>query len=81
MISLDEQLQNHQTTVNKIISSLGNGEGEKLLSQCIYSVGMGSNDYAAYATSVVKTTPELYASQLIDQYSLQLRVHCLVLSL
>ncbi|XP_057764181.1 GDSL esterase/lipase At5g45670-like [Salvia miltiorrhiza] len=74
VISLDEQLQNHQTTINRSISILGNADAAKNhMGHCIYSVGMGSNDYAAYAMNPLRPSPNRYASQLIDNYSRQLR--------
>lgn len=44
------------------------------LGQCIYYVGMGSNDYAAYTMNPDRPSPDHYASLLIDNYSRQLRV-------
>ncbi|KAL5577067.1 hypothetical protein UlMin_018766 [Ulmus minor] len=74
-LSLDRQLDNHQTTVSNIVIMLGS---EKLatnhLRQCLYYVGMGSNDYInnyfkpqIYPTSLLYT-PEQYAEVLIQQY-------------
>ncbi|KAL5989833.1 hypothetical protein ACLOJK_010728 [Asimina triloba] len=79
-ISMNGQLRNYQATVAEVVSLLGDEDSAAdYLSQCIYSVGMGSNDYlnnyfmpAAYQTSR-QFTPEQYAQVLIQQYSQQLR--------
>ena len=50
------------------------------LRKCIFSVGMGSNDYLnnyfmpAFYSTGQRYTPEQYADELIQQYSQQLRV-------
>ncbi|XP_041993288.1 GDSL esterase/lipase At1g29670-like isoform X2 [Salvia splendens] len=76
VISFDEQLQNHQTTIARITSMLGSSRAaKKHLGQCIYYVGMGSNDYAAYTMNPTRPSPDQYASLLIDNYSLQLRLY------
>ena len=81
IISLDEQLQNHQTTIAKATSVFGSDDAAKdHLARCIYYVGMGSNDYAAYSLNPIKPTPDMYASLLIDTYSRQLRVSILLVS-
>ncbi|XP_028080945.1 GDSL esterase/lipase At1g29670-like [Camellia sinensis] len=79
-ISMNNQLLNHQTIVSRIATLLGGEEGAaNYLSKCIYSIGMGSNDYINnyllpeyYPTSHLYT-PEQYASALIEEYSQQLR--------
>ncbi|PIN04347.1 Triacylglycerol lipase [Handroanthus impetiginosus] len=74
LISLSEQLENHKTTISRINTIIGNPDSAKQrLSQCIYSVGMGSNDYAAYALTLGPYSPEQFAAILIEQYSRQLR--------
>ncbi|XP_050374537.1 GDSL esterase/lipase At4g18970-like [Argentina anserina] len=77
-IPLNKQLKNHQSIVKTLIALKGNN-GEGHLSKCIYSVGIGSNDYInnyfmprLYRTSQLYT-PEQYADVLIQQYSQQLR--------
>ncbi|KAM7505879.1 hypothetical protein LguiB_004783 [Lonicera macranthoides] len=80
-ISLDVQLLNHRITIariallqqNKIITN-------DYLRKCIYTVGMGSNDYINnyfmpnyYLTSRLYT-PDQYATALIQQYSKQLMI-------
>uniref|UniRef100_A0A0D9V5L8 GDSL esterase/lipase n=1 Tax=Leersia perrieri TaxID=77586 RepID=A0A0D9V5L8_9ORYZ len=79
-ISFSEQLQNYQAAVQRLVSTLGDeGTAANRLSQCIFTVGMGSNDYlnnyfmpAFYSTSR-QYTPEQYADVLINQFSQQLR--------
>lgn len=82
VISMDMQLQNHQNTASRIAKILGNSEesAAKHLSKCIYSVGIGNNDYINnyllpqfYPTNS-SYTPDQYATVLIQQYSLQLKV-------
>lgn len=73
VISFDKQLHHHHITVNKTISALGKSAMNHL-SQCMYTVGFGSNDYAEYDSIKLKPTPEEYASHLITKYSRQLRV-------
>ncbi|KAI5331430.1 hypothetical protein L3X38_021556 [Prunus dulcis] len=78
-ISLDQQLQNHQVTVSRIASTLGNNQSaSQYLNKCLYSVGMGSNDYINnyflpqfYDTSRIYNH-EQYATVLIHQYSRQI---------
>ncbi|KAM0919174.1 hypothetical protein ACQ4PT_008376 [Festuca glaucescens] len=79
-ISFGGQLQNYQTAVQQLVSILGDEDSAAShLSQCIFTVGMGSNDYlnnyfmpAVYATSR-QYTPEQYADVLANQYAQQLR--------
>ncbi|KAK1382110.1 GDSL-like Lipase/Acylhydrolase superfamily protein [Heracleum sosnowskyi] len=79
-IGLDRQLFNHRLTVFKIIGLQGNNSTftKNYLSKCIYTVGMGNNDYInnyfmpdKYNSSN-KYTPEQFADVLIQQYSKQL---------
>nr|BAJ89133.1 predicted protein [Hordeum vulgare subsp. vulgare] len=80
-ISLGGQLQNYQAAVQQLVSILGDEDSAaNHLSQCIFTVGMGSNDYlnnyfmpAVYSTSR-QYTPEQYADVLVSQYTQQLRV-------
>jgi len=80
--SMNEQLVNHQVTLSRIASLRGStlAEAKTYVGQCIYSVGMGSNDYInnylmtqIYPTSRL-FTPDQYAAALICQYEQQLRV-------
>lgn len=79
-ISLDQQLSHHRITVSKIIGLQGNNSTytKNYLSKCIYTVGMGNNDYInnyfmpdKYNTSQLYT-PDQYADILIQKYSQQL---------
>ncbi|KAI5000388.1 hypothetical protein ZWY2020_004977 [Hordeum vulgare] len=78
---LGGQLQNYQAAVQQLVSILGDEDSAaNHLSQCIFTVGMGSNDYlnnyfmpAVYSTSR-QYTPEQYADVLVSQYTQQLRV-------
>ncbi|KAK6932752.1 GDSL lipase/esterase [Dillenia turbinata] len=79
-ISFNGQLRNYQNTVSQVIDLLGNeGEAANYLSRCIFSVGLGSNDYLnnyfmpQYYSTSRRYTPEQYADVLIQQYSQQLR--------
>ncbi|KAL1826656.1 hypothetical protein ACET3Z_005068 [Daucus carota] len=79
-INLDLQLKHHGMIVSKIMSLQGNNATftKDYLSKCIYTVGMGSNDYInnyfmpdKYNTSK-RYTPDQYADLLIHKYSRQL---------
>ncbi|KAK1378531.1 GDSL esterase/lipase [Heracleum sosnowskyi] len=80
VISFDEQLINHNTTVSHVSAALG-GDKQKVanhLNKGIYIVGFGSNDYInnylmpnLYPNSK-KHTPDQYAQILINKYSTQL---------
>ncbi|KAJ0075187.1 hypothetical protein Patl1_35174 [Pistacia atlantica] len=80
VISMNKQLENHQNIVSRIESILGDKESaSEHLSKCIYTVGIGSNDYINnyllpefYDTSR-QYTPEQYAIALTQQYSQQLK--------
>ncbi|WOG86532.1 hypothetical protein DCAR_0205743 [Daucus carota subsp. sativus] len=80
-ITLDLQLSHHRSTVFKIIGLQGGNDTytKHYLSKCIYTVGMGNNDYInnyfmpdKYNTSKIYT-PEQYADVLIQKYTKQLR--------
>ncbi|KAH7839658.1 hypothetical protein Vadar_006965 [Vaccinium darrowii] len=79
-ISMDMQLQNHETTIKGISNLLGSsGAAESYLASCIYLVGMGSNDYInnyllpeSYNSSQLYT-PNMYATILAQNYAQQLR--------
>ncbi|KAG5562509.1 hypothetical protein RHGRI_005288 [Rhododendron griersonianum] len=80
VISLNQQLLNHQIIVSRIGDLLGSKEeAANYLSKCIYYVGMGSNDYInnyllpQYFNTSQLYTPEQYAVVLIQQYSQQLK--------
>ncbi|XP_030971528.1 GDSL esterase/lipase At5g45670-like [Quercus lobata] len=79
-ISFSGQVKNYQNTVSQVVNLLGNEDSAaNYLSKCIYSIGLGSNDYlnnyfmpTFYSTSS-QYTPEQYADVLIDQYNQQLK--------
>ena len=74
-------MRNYINTVRAIVNILGDeNAAADYLSQCIFSVGLGSNDYLnnyfmplIYPTSR-QYTPEQYAQVLIQQYAEQIRV-------
>ncbi|OMO55225.1 Lipase, GDSL [Corchorus capsularis] len=74
-VTLKEQINNHVSIVSKISGKLGEESAKKLLSQCIYSLQIGSNDYINnyfqprfYNTSRQYST-EQYAAALVQQLS------------
>ncbi|XP_042504053.1 GDSL esterase/lipase At5g45670-like [Macadamia integrifolia] len=79
-ISMNGQLQNHRSVISQVVNILGTSDAAtNHLQNCIYMVGMGSNDYLnnyfmplIYGTSW-RYTPDQYANVLIEQYSQQLR--------
>ncbi|PKA65346.1 GDSL esterase/lipase [Apostasia shenzhenica] len=79
-ISFGGQIQNYVQAVQQIVEILGDEDSAAdYLSKCIFSVGMGSNDYlnnyfmpTFYSTSS-RYTPDEYATALTQQYSQQLR--------
>ncbi|KAF5176086.1 GDSL esterase/lipase [Thalictrum thalictroides] len=79
-IAFNGQLRNYQTTVQQVVSILGDeNTAANYLSRCIYTVGLGNNDYlnnyfmpTTYSTSR-RYTPVQYADVLIQQYTQQLR--------
>ncbi|KAK4766880.1 hypothetical protein SAY86_014631 [Trapa natans] len=79
-ISLSGQIQNYQNTVSQVVNLLGDEDtAANYLGKCIYSVGLGSNDYLNnyfmpqfYSTSR-QFTPEDYADNLMQQYAQDLR--------
>ncbi|CAJ1962069.1 unnamed protein product [Sphenostylis stenocarpa] len=80
-ISFRGQVQNYQRTVSQIVNLLGDENTAKnYLSKCIYSIGLGSNDYLnnyfmplVYSSSR-QFTPQQYANVLIQAYAQQLRI-------
>ncbi|KAK2994581.1 hypothetical protein RJ640_012748 [Escallonia rubra] len=79
-ISLDIQLLNHGITISRLVALQRNLAFTKdYVSKCIYTVGMGNNDYLYnyylpqyYPTSRL-FTPDQFAAVLIQQYSKQLK--------
>ncbi|KAL3522590.1 hypothetical protein ACH5RR_015424 [Cinchona calisaya] len=79
-ISFAAQVNNYKNTVSQIVNLLGDEDSAaNYLSKCIYSVGVGSNDYLnnyfmpLYYSSSRHFTPEQYAQVLIEQYAEQIR--------
>ncbi|CAF1969791.1 unnamed protein product [Brassica oleracea var. botrytis] len=78
-ITFSGQVQNYLNTVSQVVQILGDeNSAADYLRQCIYSVGLGSNDYLNnyfmpqfYSTSR-QYTPEQYADDLINRYKDQL---------
>ncbi|XP_057948465.1 GDSL esterase/lipase At5g45670-like [Malania oleifera] len=79
-VSMSGQVRNYRNTVSQVVNLLG-GEAAaaNYLRQCVYTVGMGSNDYLnnyfmpLFYSSSSRYTPEQFADLLIQQYSQQLR--------
>ncbi|KAE7996331.1 hypothetical protein FH972_001062 [Carpinus fangiana] len=78
-VSLDGQLKNHRATISRIFRILGkNVSTSGYLKRCLYSVGMGSNDYinnyflTKYSSKRLYS-PKNYAKVLIQQYSQQIK--------
>lgn len=76
------QVNNYKNTISQVVNILGDeNTAANYLSKCIYSVGLGSNDYLnnyfmpnIYSTSR-RYTPDQYADVLIQQYRAQLVVY------
>ncbi|KAL8268308.1 hypothetical protein R6Q59_002106 [Mikania micrantha] len=75
-ISFGGQVNNYKNTVSQVVDILGDEDSAaNYLRQCIYSVGLGSNDYLNnyfmpnYYQTSRQFTPEQYASVLIQQYA------------
>lgn len=74
-------MNNHQDTVSRVVNLLGTeDEAASYLEKCIYSIGLGSNDYLnnyfmpeIYSTST-EYTPEAFADVLVEAYTEHLRV-------
>ncbi|CAI0475452.1 unnamed protein product [Linum tenue] len=80
-ISFSGQVRNHQETVSRIAELMGSEEAAaKHLSKCIYSFGLGSNDYLnnyfvpLVYTTALEFTPEEYADDLIRTYTGHLQI-------
>ena len=80
-ISMGRQLKNHKIIISRIADILGNKRlAHKHLHKCLYSVGLGSNDYInnyfvpQYYHTSKKYTTEQYAEVLINQYSWEILV-------
>ncbi|KAI4367210.1 hypothetical protein MLD38_022973 [Melastoma candidum] len=80
VIPLNQQLRNHNVTVKRIAEMLRDEElASAYLGKCMYSVGMGNNDYINnyfmpdYYNSSKLYTPLQFAELLILEYSRQLK--------
>ncbi|KFK44793.1 hypothetical protein AALP_AA1G304100 [Arabis alpina] len=78
-ITFSGQVQNYKSTVSQVVQILGDeNTAADYLSKCIYTIGMGSNDYLnnyfmpqSYSTSR-QYNPDQYADDLISRYYNQL---------
>ncbi|CAL1410456.1 unnamed protein product [Linum trigynum] len=80
-ISFSGQVRNYQNTVRQIVDILGSEDAAAdHLGKCIYSIGLGSNDYLnnyfmpQFYNTGSQFTPEQYASDLIRRYTQQLQI-------
>ncbi|XP_073525449.1 uncharacterized protein [Phyllobates terribilis] len=79
-ISFSGQVSNYKNTVSQVVDILGDEDSAaNYLSKCIYSVGLGSNDYLnnyfmpLYYSTSNRYTVDQYADVLIQDYSQQIR--------
>nr|XP_043622407.1 GDSL esterase/lipase At4g18970-like [Erigeron canadensis] len=80
-ISFGGQVNNYVSTVSEVVRILGSVDAaSNHLKQCIFSVGMGSNDYLNnyfmpdYYDTNRKYSIKQYADSLIHQYAKQIRI-------
>ncbi|CAN0853652.1 GDSL esterase/lipase At1g29670 [Linum grandiflorum] len=80
-ISFSAQVKNYVNSVSQIVSLLGGEESAaNHLKKCIFSVGLGSNDYLnnyfmpLFYTTAIQYTPEQYADDLLEKYTEQLKI-------
>ncbi|XP_022144468.1 GDSL esterase/lipase At1g29670-like [Momordica charantia] len=81
VISLDQQLKNHDYTISQINGLLRNNSATSAyLKSCLYMVVIGNNDYLnnyflpfPYSTTSIRFTPQEYAIALNRQLSSQLK--------
>ncbi|CAA7014101.1 unnamed protein product [Microthlaspi erraticum] len=80
-IAFAGQVANHVNTVSQVMNILGNqGQASDHLSKCIYSIGLGSNDYLnnyfmpAFYSTGSQYSPENFSDDLIARYTDQLRI-------
>ncbi|XP_044461120.1 GDSL esterase/lipase At5g45670-like [Mangifera indica] len=78
-ISFSGQVNNYKNTVQQVVNLLGDEDtAANYLSRCIFSIGLGSNDYLnnyfqpLYYSTAQQFSPEQYADVLIQQYTEQL---------
>ncbi|XVF40246.1 hypothetical protein PTKIN_Ptkin01aG0096700 [Pterospermum kingtungense] len=79
-ISFSGQVKNYQQTISQVVELLGDEDrAANYLSKCIYSIGLGSNDYLnnyfmpLYYSTGNQYNPEQYADILIQEYTQQLQ--------
>nr|GFB35984.1 GDSL esterase/lipase At1g29670-like [Tanacetum cinerariifolium] len=79
--SFGGQINNYVTTVSQVVRLLGNvNVAANHLKKCIFSVGIGSNDYLNnyfmpdYYQTSRRFTPNQYANALIKHYAKQIRI-------
>lgn len=79
-IDFAAQVNNYKNTVSELVQLLGDeNSAANYLNKCIFSIGVGSNDYLnnyfmpAYYSSSRQFSPEQYAQALIQEYEQQLR--------
>ncbi|KAL1224758.1 GDSL esterase/lipase [Cardamine amara subsp. amara] len=80
-ITFAGQVANHVNTVSQVVNILGDeNEAANYLSKCIYSIGLGSNDYLnnyfmpLYYSTGSQYSPDSFANDLINRYTEQLRI-------
>ncbi|KAL8502157.1 hypothetical protein ACS0TY_021317 [Phlomoides rotata] len=80
-IDFTGQVSNYKNTVAQVVDILGDEDTTAdYLSKCIYSIGVGSNDYLnnyfmpKFYSTANQYLPDQYADALIEQYTQQLRV-------
>lgn len=78
---MDAQLDNFANTKQDIIYSIGEAATQKLLSNALFSVAMGSNDFINnYLTPLFSkleqqmVSPQAFIDAMISKYRLQLTV-------
>ncbi|KAL5539276.1 hypothetical protein UlMin_042741 [Ulmus minor] len=80
-ITFSGQVNNYKEAVTQIVNLLGSEEeASNYLSRCIFSIGLGSNDYLnnyfmpQFYSTGNQFTPLEYADDLITRYTEQLRI-------
>ncbi|EXB58276.1 GDSL esterase/lipase [Morus notabilis] len=80
-ITFRGQVENYRNTVSQVVELLGDEDtAANYLSKCIFSIGLGSNDYLnnyfmpQFYNTGNQYTPEEYATDLIQRYTQQLRI-------
>ncbi|WZZ75642.1 hypothetical protein YC2023_087012 [Brassica napus] len=80
-ITFAGQVANHVNTVSQVVDILGDeNQAANYLSKCIYSIGLGSNDYLnnyfmpLYYSTGNQYSPDSFANDLINRYTEQLRI-------